>query len=62
MAQEVIQKKSGQPLSQLFPEIKEKDPDTAKDLEQKLNKSDLIYFDEQVSMLERTAHKFNPIV
>ena len=29
---------------------------------EKLNKSDLIYFDEQVSMLERTAHKFNPIV
>lgn len=29
---------------------------------EKLNKSDLIYFDEQVSMLERTAHKFNPII
>ena len=28
----------------------------------KLNKSDLIYFDEQVSMLERTAHKFYPII
>jgi hypothetical protein len=27
-----------------------------------LNKSDLIYFDEQVSMLERTALKYYPII
>jgi hypothetical protein len=33
-----------------------------KEVESKLNKSDLIYFDEQVSMLERTAHKYYPIV
>jgi hypothetical protein len=42
--------------------MKENDPVAAKDLDSKLNKSDLIYFDEQVSMLERTAHKFNPII
>ena len=30
--------------------------------ENKFNKSDLIYFDEQVSMLERTASKFYPII
>lgn len=62
MAQEVIQSKNGTPLSQLFPEMREKDPDGVKDLDQKLNKSDLIYFDEQVSMLERTAQKFSPII
>jgi len=33
-----------------------------KEIESKLNKSDLIYFDEGVSMLERTAHKYYPIV
>jgi|DEB0MinimDraft_12_1074336.scaffolds.fasta_scaffold22403_2 hypothetical protein len=33
-----------------------------KEIENKLNKSDLIYFDEGVSMLERTAHKYYPIV
>ena len=33
-----------------------------KEVESKMNKSDLIYFDEQVSMLERTAHKFYPII
>ena len=33
-----------------------------KEVESKLNKSDLIYFDEQVSMLERTAHKYYPII
>ena len=33
-----------------------------KEIESKLNKSDLIYFDEQVSMLERTAHKYYPII
>ena len=27
-----------------------------------MNKSDLIYFDEQVSMLERTALKYYPII
>jgi hypothetical protein len=42
--------------------MRDKDPDAAKDLDLKLNKSDLIYFDEQVSMLERTAHKFSPII
>ena len=58
----MIQSKQGAPLSSLFPEMKEKDPEGAKDLDQKLNKSDLIYFDEQISMLERTAHKFSPII
>lgn len=33
-----------------------------KEIENKMNKSDLIYFDEQVSMLERTAHKYYPII
>ena len=33
-----------------------------KEVESKMNKSDLIYFDEGVSMLERTAHKFYPII
>lgn len=33
-----------------------------KEIEGKLNKSDLIYFDEGVSMLERTAHKYYPII
>jgi len=33
-----------------------------KEVESKLNKSDLIFFDEGVSMLERTAHKYYPIV
>ena len=42
--------------------MRDKDPEGAKDLDQKLNKSDLIYFDEQISMLERTAHKFSPII
>ena len=30
--------------------------------ENRFNKSDLIYFDEQVSMLERTALKYYPII
>ena len=42
--------------------MKERDPEATRDLDKKLNKSDLIYFDEQVSMLERTAHKFGPII
>lgn len=42
--------------------MREKDPEGVKDLDQKLNKSDLIYFDEQISMLERTASKHSPIV
>lgn len=35
---------------------------TLKEIQNKLNKTDLIYFDEKVSMLERTAHKYYPII
>lgn len=34
----------------------------ASEIREKLSKTDLIYFDEKVSMLERTAHKYYPIV
>jgi hypothetical protein len=61
VAQEIISKgESGAHLQELFPTL---EGDTPSNLDRdKLNKSDLIYFDEQVSMLERTAHKFYPII
>ena len=46
-------------MHSVFPGLQE---DSISEVEAKFNKSDLIYFDEQVSMLERTAHKFKPIV
>lgn len=33
-----------------------------REIQEKLSKPDLIYFDGQVSMLERTAHKYYPII
>lgn len=61
VAQEMIAKgDTGTPLKDLIPGF---EGEEALNFDrEKLNKSDLIYFDEQVSMLERTAHKFNPII
>lgn len=60
-AQEIISKgeRAAQQFSNMFLEGSHIN---IKEIESKLNKSDLIYFDEQVSMLERTAHKFYPII
>eukprot|EP00356_Strombidium_inclinatum_P005428 CAMPEP_0170487648 /NCGR_PEP_ID=MMETSP0208-20121228/6411_1 /TAXON_ID=197538 /ORGANISM="Strombidium inclinatum, Strain S3" /LENGTH=311 /DNA_ID=CAMNT_0010762001 /DNA_START=562 /DNA_END=1497 /DNA_ORIENTATION=+ len=57
LAQEAISKGDTQMLMQL-----DKDDLLQDFTDTKLNKSDLIYFDDQVSMLERTAHKFYPII
>ena len=59
-AQELISKGGG--AAQKFQKMFLKDSPDLKEIESKLNKSDLIYFDEQVSMLERTAHKYYPII
>lgn len=65
IAQEVISKgdTSGAQFQKLLADGDQTDRDLLNQInENKLNKSDLIYFDEQVSMLERTALRFYPII
>ena len=63
MAQDLISKGDvGAPLSKILPGLGDGYDQMNEAAENKFNKSDLIYFDEQVSMLERTASKFYPII
>lgn len=63
VAQDLISKGDiGTPLSKLLPGLTDGNEHLSEAAENKFNKSDLIYFDEQVSMLERTASKFYPII